>query len=219
LPGEVETAEEALRMADKRMYEIKAGRTSASRQSTDVLLKALSERNPALGDHFSDVMHLAVITATALGLPDHEVKRIELAAELHDIGKVAIPDSILNKPGPLDSEEWDFIRRHTEIGERIVIAAPSLAFTAELIRGSHERYDGDGYPDQLAREDIPLGARIIAVCDAYGAMTTTRAYSAADSEAEAIDELNRCSGTQFDPQVVEAFCHAIREHTPAAAAA
>jgi diguanylate cyclase (GGDEF)-like protein len=219
LPVEAATAEEALRMADKRMYEVKAGRTSASRQSTDVLLKALSERNPALGEHFSDVMELAVITATALGLPDHEVKRIELAAELHDIGKVAIPDSILNKPGPLDSEEWDFIRRHTEIGERIVIAAPSLAFTAELIRASHERYDGTGYPDRVARDDIPLGARIIAVCDAYGAMTATRAYSDAVSEAEAIDELRRCSGTQFDPQVVEAFCQAMLERTPAAAAA
>jgi diguanylate cyclase (GGDEF)-like protein len=211
LPTEVATAEEALRTADKRMYEIKTGRTSASRQSTDVLLKALSERDPGLGDHFDHVMRLAVATANTMGLPEHEVKRIELAAQLHDIGKVAIPDSILNKPGPLAADEWDFIRRHTEIGERIVIAAPSLAFTAELIRSSHERYDGTGYPDRLAGDEIPLGARIISVCDAFGAMTTTRAYSDAVGELDALDELRRCSGAQFDPDVVTAFCKAISE--------
>jgi diguanylate cyclase (GGDEF)-like protein len=219
LPREAATAEDALRMADKRMYEIKTGRTSASRQSTDVLLKALNERDPGLGDHFDHVMKLAGATATAIGLPEHEVKRIELAAQLHDIGKVAIPDSILNKPGPLAPDEWDFIRRHTEIGERIVIAAPSLAFTAELIRSSHERYDGTGYPDRLAGDDIPLGARIIAVCDAYGAMTTNRPYSDAMPVSDALKELHRCSGSQFDPAVVAAFNAAISEPAPIVAAA
>ena len=103
------------------------------------------------------------------------------AAELHDIGKVAIPDSIVEKPGPLDDEEWAFMRRHTIIGERILAAAPSLAPVGELVRSSHERYDGRGYPDGLAGEDIPLGARIIAVCDAFDAMLADRPYSPARS--------------------------------------
>jgi HD-GYP domain-containing protein (c-di-GMP phosphodiesterase class II) len=144
------------------------------------------------------------------------VKRIELAGELHDIGKVAIPETILSKPGPLDQEEWEFIRRHTEIGERIVTAAPSLAHTGELIRSHHERYDGSGYPDRLAGEDIPFGASILAVCDAFGAMTKERPYSDAITIAEALSELRRCSGSHFHPRVVDAFCKLIEhpEHAP-----
>jgi HD-GYP domain-containing protein (c-di-GMP phosphodiesterase class II) len=148
-------------------------------------------------------------TAEALGLPEHEVKRIALGAELHDVGKVAIPDTILNKAGPLDAEEWEFIRRHTEIGERIISAAPSLASAAELVRSSHERYDGNGYPDRLGGEDIPVGARIIAVCDAFDAMTSNRPYSDAITVTEALAELRRCSGTQFDPHVVAVFLEVI----------
>jgi len=108
----------------------------------------------------------------------------------------AIPEEILNKPGPLDEEEWEFIRRHTEIGERIITAAPSLAHTAELVRSHHERYDGNGYPDRLAGKDIPLGASIIAVCDAFGAMTKERPYSDAIA-VRALAELRRCSGSHF----------------------
>src|SRR6202011_3473920 len=121
------------------------------------------------------------------------------------IGKVGIPDTILNKPGPLDAEEWAFMRNHTLVGERIIAAAPALAQPAELARWSHERYDGDGYPDGLAGEAIPLGASIIAVCDAFDAMTSTRPYGAAISVADATSELRRCSGSQFHPGVVSAF--------------
>jgi diguanylate cyclase (GGDEF)-like protein len=214
LPHEADSADAALRIADQRMYELKTGRASASRQSTDVLLRVLAERSPGLHEHIDEVARLAALTAAQLGLPEYEVKRIELAGELHDVGKTAIPDTILNKPGPLDDEEWAFIRRHTEIGERIVLAAPSLAHTAELVRCSHERHDGTGYPDHLAGDQIPIGASIIAVCDAYDAMTSTRPYSDAISITDALAELRRCAATQFHPHVVQAFCELIENPTP-----
>ncbi len=171
LPGDAATAEAALLLADRRMYEQKAtGRTSASRQSADVLLKVLSERDDDLGHHIGDVAALAQATAQRLGLGADDVRRVRLAAELHDVGKSAIPDAILNKPAALDTEEWSFMRAHTIIGERIIRAAPSLADVAELVRASHERVDAGGYPDGIGGESIPLGARIIAVCDAFDAM-------------------------------------------------
>ena len=117
-----------------------------------------------------------------------------------------MPDTILNKPGPLDEEEWAFMRRHTTIGEAILSAAPALVPVARIVRSSHERFDGDGYPDRLAGEDIPLPARVIAVCDAYDAMTSDRAYRRGMSPEAALEELRRGAGTQFDPAVVEAFC-------------
>ena len=206
VPTEASSVVEALHLADQRMYEHKTGRSSASRQSTDVLLQVLSERSADLHEHLSDVARLTTLTAKRLELPEHEVTRVELAAELHDVGKTAIPDTILNKPGKLDAEEWGFMRGHTLVGERIVRAAPSLAYTADLVRSCHERFDGAGYPDGLAGDAIPLGASIIAVCDAFDAIVTDRPYRSARSSAEALAEIRRCSGTQFDPAVVEAFC-------------
>ena len=211
LPKEAALASDALGVADQRMYERKAERVSASRQSTDVLLKVLSERSPGLHEHIGEVAQLSTMLAKSLGHSKAEVNRITLAAELHDIGKVALPETLLNKPGPLDEEEWKFIRRHTEIGERIVNAAPSLAHAAELVRSHHEHYDGSGYPDHLVGKEIAPGASIIAVCDAFAAMTKQRAYSDAISVAEAIAELRRCSGSQFDPRCVRVFCELI-EH-------
>jgi diguanylate cyclase (GGDEF)-like protein len=205
LPVEADSAPDALLLADQRMYENKAGRSSASRQSTDVLVKVLSERIPDVSRHLSGVSGLAERTAERLGLPEHEIKRVALAAELHDIGKTAIPDEIVNKPSALDEPEWEFMRRHTLIGERIVRAAPSLAHTARLVRSSHERFDGSGYPDGLSGTDIPLGASIITVCDAFDAMVAGRPYRSAREPAAALAELRRCTGTQFNPEVVEAF--------------
>jgi HD-GYP domain-containing protein (c-di-GMP phosphodiesterase class II) len=138
-----------------------------------------------------------------------EIDALRHAAELHDIGKVAIPDAILNKPGPLDEKEWEFVRRHTLIGQRIVSAAAGLRPAGEVVRSSHERWDGKGYPDGLAGEQIPLGARIVAVCDAYHAMTADRVYRRAMSHEDAMAELQRCAGTQFDPEVVATFERAI----------
>jgi diguanylate cyclase (GGDEF)-like protein len=215
VPTEATSPEDALRLADQRMYASKGGRTSASRQSTDVLLQVLSERTPDLDEHLSGVARLAACTAERLGLPETEVARIELGAELHDVGKTAIPVSILAKPGPLDADEWAFMRRHTLIGERIVRAAPSLAHVAQLVRSSHERHDGQGYPDGLAGDEISLGASVIAVCDAFDAMVSERPYRKAMSVEQALGELRRFAGTQFRPEVVEAFCGAVRDQEPA----
>jgi two-component system cell cycle response regulator len=144
--------------------------------------------------------------AAALGLDADACETVACAAELHDLGKVAIPDAILRKAGPLDAGETAWLRRHVEIGEAMMRDAPALHAAAAVVRASHERWDGAGYPDGLAGEAIPLGARIVAVCDAYSAMRQARAYGAVLDDAQARAELRRCSGTQFDPVVVEAFC-------------
>jgi len=205
------SAEEALQLADGRMYEQKnGGRKSAGAQSKDVLLRALAERYPDIGSHLDGVAEQAIEVAHALGVAQSEIEAIGQAAELHDIGKVAIPEAILLKPGPLDAAEWEFMRTHTIIGERIVAAAPALSRVAKLVRSSHERWDGAGYPDGLGGEGIPLGARIIAACDSFDAMVTDRPYSAARNFEDALAELERCAGTQFDPAVVEAFVKVLR---------
>jgi diguanylate cyclase (GGDEF)-like protein len=206
IPSEAGTESQALKLADERMYANKASRSSASRQVTDALLQVITEQNASLDEHVELVSRYSGALARALGLPEHEVRRIRLAAKLHDIGKTAIPAAILDKPGPLDEREWKFMRRHPLIGERIVLAAPALADTAPLIRSSHERIDGLGYPDGRAGEDIPLGSRIIAVCDAFHAMTSTRVYRGPISPGGALEQLRRHAGTQFDATVVEAFC-------------
>jgi diguanylate cyclase (GGDEF)-like protein/PAS domain S-box-containing protein len=219
LPDEAATPEEALRIADQRMYARKSldSRASAGRQTTNVLLKVLSERNPELGIHLDEVSGLCEAVGRRLGLPDDEIAPLLQAACLHDVGKAAVPDEILHKPGPLDDEEWAFMRRHTVIGERILASAPALARAAKLVRWSHESYDGGGYPDGLGGGDIPLGARIIAVCDAYDAMTADRPYRAAMSSADAVAELERCAGGQFDPTVVAAVCEVLGAERAAAA--
>ena len=207
LPMEAADATEALHLADQRMYADKTTvRTSASRQTTDVLTKLLAERYPELGEHGDYVTELCRRVATTLEVPEEDRHHLLRAAALHDIGKAAVPDAILEKPGPLDEEEWAFMRQHTVIGERILAAAPALARTAELVRSSHEHFDGSGYPDGLEGHEIPLGARIIAVCDAYDAMTAPRPYRPTPMSPEgAIAELRRAAGTQFDPVVVAAF--------------
>jgi len=219
LPEEASDPAEALRIADQRMYAQKhAGRMSAGRQSKDVLLTALTERSPDLGGHLSSVAELAERTARRLGLSAEEVERVRHAGELHDAGKVAIPDAILTKPGPLNEDEWGFVRRHPLIGERIVRSAPSLSRVAELVRSTHERFDGTGYPDRLEADAIPLGSRIVAVCDAFDAMTSPRPYAAARTTEEALAELRSCAGTQFDPAVVETFRAVVAQHAMRAAA-
>jgi diguanylate cyclase (GGDEF)-like protein len=203
---EAATPDKALLLADQRMYHSKnAGRMSASRQSADVLLSALAERDPRLTAHVGDVADTAQAVARELGVPDDQLASIRQAAELHDIGKVAIPDAILAKPGPLDEDELAFVRAHTEIGERILVAAPALSVVAKLVRHTHERWDGRGYPDRLARDRIPLGSRIVSVCDAFDAMVGERPYRKARNFESAVEELIKCSGSQFDPDVVAAF--------------
>jgi HD-GYP domain-containing protein (c-di-GMP phosphodiesterase class II) len=215
IPDEAAAPSDALRIADRRMYAQKHGReSSAGRQTRDVLLRALGERSPVLVEHVADVAALAVDTARLLGLPGHEVDAVRQAAELHDVGKVAIPDTILLKAGPLDDAEWDFVRQHTVIGERIIGAAPALAHVARIVRSTHERWDGGGYPDRLAGTEIPLGARIVAVCDAVSAMVSDRPYRLALGLPAALEELERCAGTQFDPDVVAAVRLALTAPAP-----
>jgi HD-GYP domain-containing protein (c-di-GMP phosphodiesterase class II) len=208
LPAEATSATEALREADRRMYARKSAdsRSSAGRQSADVLLRILSERSPSLGIHLDEVTGLCEAVANRLGMPDEERAPLLQAASLHDVGKVAIPDVIINKAGPLDDEEIGFMRRHTLIGERILSAAPALTRAASLVRWSHERFDGGGYPDGLKGDEIPLGSRIIAVCDSYDAMVSDRPYRDPMTTEEARAELRRCAGAQFDAAVVDVFC-------------
>jgi HD-GYP domain-containing protein (c-di-GMP phosphodiesterase class II) len=205
-------ASSALRLADRRMYARKnRGRASAGRQTTDVLLQVLAERSAELGGHLQGVTQLCEAVALRLGLGEDSLGPLLQAASLHDVGKAAIPDAVLNKPEPLSDEEWAFMRSHTVIGERILGAAPALFEASLLVRSSHERFDGQGYPDGLAGAEIPLGARVIAVCDAFDAMTSDRPYRARLTEEEALDELRRCSGSQFDPAVAEALCACMAE--------
>ena len=164
------------------------------------------EREPTLHHHVYDVGQLSLAVGRRFKLDSEQLDELRRAAELHDIGKLALPEEILNKPGPLSESEQLFIGQHTIIGERILNVAPALRQVASLVRSSHERWDGQGYPDRLAGTASPLGARIIAACDAYDAMTSTRPYQARRSREDAIAELRRRSGSQFDPDVVAALC-------------
>jgi diguanylate cyclase (GGDEF)-like protein len=219
-PRQAVDVTDAMRRADEAMYAQKqSGRATAGRQSSDVLLRALSERHPDLGEHVDGVAELAEGVGARLGIEGEELVQLRHAAALHDIGKVAIPDEIISKPGPLDADEWAFMRRHTIVGERIIAAAPALGAAARLVRSSHETWDGGGYPDALAGEEIALGARIIAVCDAFDAMTSERPYARARTITEALAELRRCAGTQFDPDVVAAVEVVLAEQATAKTAA
>ncbi|HEX8752259.1 MAG TPA: diguanylate cyclase [Solirubrobacterales bacterium] len=212
LPVETASPEDALGIADRRMYATKGQRMSAvQNQSRSLLLRVMSESKPGLREHLHDVASLAVGAARRLGCDEEELNRISTAAEMHDIGKIAIPDEMLTKSEPLDKLEWGLMRTHTVIGERILNAAPALAPVARIVRSSHERWDGKGYPDGLAGEQIPFGSRLVYICDAYDAMTEERPYSPALSTEQAMAELRRHAGTQFDPVLVEAVCLELEE--------
>ena len=206
LPHEADDPDHAIQLADERMYASKRARGDAVRaQARDVLMRSLHTREPALHEHSWDVAVLAGRIARRLGMDPEGVDITVRAAELHDLGKVGVPDAILEKRDALDPREWEFMRQHPLLGERILNAAPALRPVARIVRATHERWDGGGYPDGLAGEQIPLSARIVAVCDAYEAMVTDRAYRSAISHVSACRELRREGGRQFDPAVVDAF--------------
>ena len=212
MPEEASGAADALHLADRRMYENKNRlRSSAGRQSADVLMAILQERNPDLGGHVAGVAGMAAAVGEQLGISEVELENLHHAGELHDIGKMAVPDAILNKPGPLDDSEWELMRQHTVVGERVLGAAPSLEPVGAIVRATHERWDGTGYPDAKTGEDIPIGARIIFVCDAFDAMVTDRPYGRPRTVKQAIEELRRCAGSQFDPGVVDAFAAVVAQ--------
>jgi diguanylate cyclase (GGDEF)-like protein len=215
IPRETKEPMHALRLADQHMYREKAtGRGGAAELITAVLHAALAQRHPDLGEHSDDVAGDVELLARTIGLDDEIVDLIIKAGDLHDVGKLGIPDEILSKPGALSEEEWTFMKQHTVMGEQIIAAAgPSLDRIGPLVRASHERWDGNGYPDGLAGEEIPLGARIITICDSFRAMLDVRVYKPAMSIDHALRELRRCAGTQFDPQLVEVFCRIVSERS------
>jgi diguanylate cyclase (GGDEF)-like protein/putative nucleotidyltransferase with HDIG domain len=186
-----------------------AGSEVKSRDSSDLegeveaLAMLVSARDLYTGEHTDSVARLSEQIALELGLNESEAHIVGLVGQLHDIGKIAIPDSILHKPSALNEEEWALMRQHPIVGAEVVERMPTLRIVASAIRGHHESWNGKGYPDGLSGEDIPLAARIVAVADAFGAMTTDRPYRKARGVEWALGELRRCAGVQFDPQIVE----------------
>ena len=202
-----------------RLVQIVAGQTvtvlagqggSGSRAAVAALAAAIDARDNYTSSHSKQVVELAGAVAKRLGLSDAQISQVRDGAMLHDVGKVAIPNEILNKRGPLDDAEWAVMREHPVIGEQILLRTPELAAIAPLVRHEHERWDGAGCPDGLAGEAIPIGSRIILACDAYNAMMTARPYREPLEHAEAVTELRRAAGTQFDPVVVGALLHELR---------
>jgi putative nucleotidyltransferase with HDIG domain len=167
------------------------------------------------GEHSKGVLALALDVGCELGLDAREQRELEFGALLHDIGKLRTPEEIINKPGKLDPAEWAIIKRHPEDGQQMLDRIGGvLADVGLVVRGHHERWDGGGYPDGLVGEQIPLAARIICACDAYSAMTTNRPYRKAMPVDDALTELRACSGSQFDPAVVEAVERVVRRSAP-----
>ena len=206
LPVDASSATEAMRMVDLRMYENKnSSRVPAGTQTINALVRAIQERDRDWAQRLAATAELAGAVCRELGLPAGDEACVRQAARLHDIGKMGIPDEILHKPGPLTDAEWAYVQQVPSIGERIVASAPALAAIAPLVRSARERHDGAGYPDGLAGDDIPLGARIIAACSALTAMTSDRAYAGRRDRAGALAELGRAADSQFDPLVVAAI--------------
>ena len=180
-PHEAETLEQALQLADERMYSHKHGRSGAREQARDVLMRTMQAKQPDLREHSSEVADLAVAVARRLGMDGEEIDEIARAAELHDVGKVGIPDVILDKPAGLDATEWELMHQHTILGERILNAAPALRPVARIVRSTPRALGRRGAtPTGCAAPRSRSAARVVAVCDAYDAMTTDRAYSAGD---------------------------------------
>jgi putative nucleotidyltransferase with HDIG domain len=176
----------------------------AYRGTAHLLGELLSGTHEYTGSHSRNVVLLAQRVAEELGFDEREIRDVEFAALLHDVGKISVPNEMLDKPGPLDEQEWEIMKRHTLEGQRMLEqVGGALAEVGVIVRSHHEHFDGRGYPDGLAGDRIPRGARVIAACDAFNAMTTDRAYRTAMSSEAAVEELRACSGTQFDPGVVE----------------
>jgi diguanylate cyclase (GGDEF)-like protein len=209
--------EEVIHWSDAKLYANKLERKGFDRGRTitgdnrlssavvEVLSTALEIRDKMTHRHARRVARMAVGVAKQMELSEQQVLEIEYAAALHDIGKIGVADSILRKAAPLDEEEWKDMRRHSELGYEILKGIDFLRDAAEIVWAHHERYDGTGYPRGLVGDEIPLGARVFGVVDAYDAMTSRRPYRQAMSREQACIEIARNSGTQFDPRVVEAF--------------
>jgi len=178
------------------------------RSTIEALAAAIEAKDSYTHGHSSAVTRYAVPVARELGMTEAELQSVEFAAILHDIGKIAVPESVLNKPGKLTREEFEDIKRHPAIGAEIIRSVGFLGSAVAFIRHHHERWDGKGYPDGLQGDAIPLGAQVVGIVDTFDAMTSTRSYRQALPEDTAIKEIQRCSGTQFNPTVVKAFMRA-----------
>ncbi|MDQ8043789.1 MAG: HD-GYP domain-containing protein [Solirubrobacteraceae bacterium] len=186
----------------------KASELSSAYRGTAQLMATMLKADDSYtgGEHTTGVVEMALALGRELALPDDQLRSLEFGAMLHDIGKLHVPNEILNKPGKLTDEEWAIIREHPALGQQMLdTVGGALSETGHIVRAHHERYDGTGYPDGLRGEAIPLESRIITVCDSFSAMTTDRPYRGAMSAQEAAAELDRCCGTQFDPVVVAAM--------------
>jgi two-component system, cell cycle response regulator len=218
LPDETTDVIHALALADERLYAQKHHRRLEHAPTVHAFLEALAIREPDLLDHPDGLAGLAAAVGERLGLGGGDLDTVFRAARLHDLGKLAVPEEILNKQTPLDEGEWEFIHQHTIVGERILRASPAFRGVASIVRSSHENWDGSGYPDGLHGEEIPLPSRIIRVCDAFVAMTAKRPYRDALTVAAALAELERQSGSQFDPEIAQALVTHVLEVTAGRAA-
>ncbi|MDE3070459.1 MAG: diguanylate cyclase, partial [Acidobacteriota bacterium] len=206
LPAEAATTTDALRLADQRLYQQKGERRpTAVGEVTAALVTAMAEHGTDLAQQTTEVSELARLTAEELGLSGDEVTRTANAAKLYDIGKLAIPDSVLESSESLDEVERSFVRRHPLIGARIVTAAPSLATLAPIVRSCHEHFDGSGFPEGLSGEQIPAGARVIAVCDAYFHAVAGDHATVRDARQGALAYVQGRAGTTLDPAAVGAL--------------
>jgi putative nucleotidyltransferase with HDIG domain len=179
-------------------------RLEQARRALEVLARVMDLSDPATSEHSRDIAQLVPRVGRLLGVTGDDCEELEMAARFHDIGKVAVPEKVLRKPGPLDSEEWQLMACHVEWGAELLRHLPECESIAHIVRHHHERFDGSGYPDGLRGRQIPLASRIITVCDAYGAMVSDRPYRQALSHDDALAELRDGAGEQFDPDAVAA---------------
>ena len=175
------------------------------------IMDTMYARSQETEEHAERLAHISRLIGEKMDLPQESMDELQLFAMLHDIGKVAIDDRVLNKPGKLTKEEWDIMKKHSEIGYRIAMASPELESVAEYILCHHERWDGKGYPAGLKKEEIPLLSRILAFADAYDAMTVDRVYRKALTKQEAIEEIEKNVGKQFDPEIFKIFIRIIQD--------